>query len=188
MKKYYIAALCVAFAAGAAWGRWGPDNRVDALKAAADSIAAAAVARDSAALRVADSLRAYADSIANARAPVIVVVRRDSAAAARADAAVAAARTARDSNVALVAAVRARDGALAGMRALAVLDSLTIAAERARGDSLAVALRDQTAAVLDLNARLQSLDRRRPKWARVAMEVVKIGGAAYVGYEIGRGR
>lgn len=179
MKITWPVALWICgVAMGVGLGRWATNRQVAHLKQQGDSAQAAALARDYAATAFSDSLVQYIDSLKQTKKPVTIKIAMDSAAAARAAQAVAAATTARDSNVALVAEVTALASENTGLRINARTDSLTLWAAMRRGDSLATVLHDQTQEVVRLNALIQQLNSHTlPTWARVSFEVIRTGFA-----------
>lgn len=133
----------------------------------------------------ADSLRRRADSIAATRQVVIHQVVQDTVAAAIAQRSLAAARTVRDTNVALRLENQALRQAVSGLWAANRQAEQIIALERARGDSLDKALGEVNGQLQAVNARVQDL-KPAPKWLRVSWEVVKLAGAGWAGYQLGR--
>lgn len=126
----------------------------------------------------ADSLRRASDSLAQRQVRVVTVVRQDTAAAHVARQALAIAKTARDSNVALVGEVTALRSANAGLFEALALAQTEAATERMRGDSL-------ERVVVDLGRRIAKL-KPRPKWFTVSLRVVELVAAVKGGYEWGK--
>jgi hypothetical protein len=179
--KYLVVGAVLLFGAGfgAAWC-WG-DAKVEALQAFGDSVQVAADARAAAALAHSAADSAIIDSLQKSKRPVTIRISRDSALADSAAQAVAVAKTAADSNVALVVQVAALKTENAGLRQNARTDSLSVFFAVRRGDSLQVALTEQTKAIADLNRRIQQLTPRTPKWVKAATYVVTAGAGFYAG-------
>src|SRR5258708_33202192 len=101
----------------------GTDRQILALQIHSDSVNAAAHLRDSTTSRVADSLKQRIAVLQQAKRPVT----RDSADAALAALAVRDAKTAKDSNVALVVQVASLTSEIATLKANAAKDAQSIA-------------------------------------------------------------
>jgi len=179
--------LLVAFLAGSVVGLFvrGSDNRIEALQAYADSVRRADSLEVAGALEFAAGERHRADSLQALRQRVRVVVRQDSADAVAAREAVATAQTLRDSATALVEHVAALEHQATAYAELSRLDSLTLVAERARGDSLLRVVGDLNEDIRGLTDRVAKL-RPMPKWARYSLEVVKLGAVGYAGFKAGQ--
>lgn len=147
------------------------DKSIEELQAHSKVTVAEATAFGDSMVRVADSLRRQ-------QVRVVTVVKQDTTAARVARQALASAKNARDS-IALYQIENANlESAKLGLFQALALANAESDSLRRRGDSL------QTV-VSDLGRRIERL-KPRPKWLRVSIEVVKIGGAAYAGYEAGR--
>ncbi len=162
-------------------------KQLRATKATVDSLTQVANSTTAFALSLHESLHAAEDSLQKAKRPMVVRLAADSTNAARADSALAAVGTARDSILTLTAGNEALKAELIDVRALWHLDSLTMAAQRRDADTLAAALK-RVHDDLDLaNRRVQQLEApEAPKWLRVTFEAAKIGGAFYGGVQFGK--
>jgi hypothetical protein len=187
LNRAGVLALVVAFVAGGLLGLLvrGGDRQVRALQAYADSLRQADSTDVVAALAFAASERRRADSIQAAKVPVRVVTRRDGVTVDALRQAVQAAQTAGDSLALLVDEVATLEHQVAAYEDLRDADSLTLLAERARGDRLELTVRDLDDSNAKLTARIQKL-RPMPKLARVGLEVVKLGVVGYAGFKAGQ--
>lgn len=161
------------------------DRKVKSLQAFSDRVATSSAAITARANARADSLRQRSDSLARLRQPVIRQVERDTVTAELARRSLAAARTVRDTNVALWLENQGLRQAMGGLFvALHQADEI-IALERARGDSLKKALGDVNLQLQSLNVRVQQL-KPPPRWLRYSWEAVKLAGVAKLAYDAGR--
>lgn len=137
----------------------------------------------------ADSLRRHADSLGRSRQLLISKnIIPDTTAAHDAHSAADRARAIGDlraENVALRVENIALRRAVLNLWMAQRIDSLVIAAERARGDSLSEALNDVNLQLQSLAVRVEQL-KPPPQLLRISWEVVKIGGALYGGYQLGK--
>lgn len=161
------------------------DQRLQKVQAYADTVATSAAKITARANARADSARTRADSIARVQRPVLVRVERDTIAAAVAARSLAAARTVRDTNVALRLENLALRQAVGGLWVALEQERQISALERARGDSLRKALGDVNLQLQAVNARVQDLG-PKPRWIAIGEKVVLVAAAAWVGYQVGR--
>lgn len=175
-----LAAIAI-FVAGLSMAYCFGDRKVQALQHYADSVAQVARNRDSVATAVSDQLADTVAALNKRKTRVVMVARADSATVAKLDTAIAQAETLGEKVTLLEEqnTVLKREN-LNLWQALAISDSaLTFAT--ARGDTLQVALHDQTAQIIVLNTRIQQLTPRTPKWLRISLRAVEIGAAFYAG-------
>lgn len=182
-----LATLGIGLALGVGLTRWRDNAQVVALQAHADSAARSAAARDSAQIV---RIKATNDSLAVLRATKAAAKAAETAALAGADSlarALAAVTTAADS-------IPLLNGEVLNLRiAVAKADARTTIAEAETQVWRFRALKAETDVGLlndqiqDLNTQIQALNHHAlPKWFRVSLEVVKLGGAAYAGYQVGK--
>lgn len=186
--KGLLLTLLVGAAIGYAATTWAKDAQIARLKVTADSV------------RVADSVTAahalaFADSVAK-----VVVAKDAEEAAAKAQAATAA-KSVATFHDALHAAIANNTVALAAFDSLEAahaaekqqLQNAIVAADAkvlaltAANDTLRLAIGDLNRSVAFLANRVNALHGgTTPKWLKVSLEVVKIGGAFYAGVQAGK--
>lgn len=163
--------------AGTAWC-WG-DAKIEALQHLSDSTTTAALRRDSAAKAQAVIDSATIDSLQRSKVSITI----DSTGAAEAAAAVKRAKTASDSNVALVRQVAHLEGEIAGYRKNKTTDSLSLLVAQASNRMLRDSLSAQTLAIVRLNTEIQRLTPKTPKWVKTATYVATAGGFFVAGVQ-----
>lgn len=161
------------------------DRKVQQLREYSHQVATSSAAIVARANARADTARRRADSIGTSRRTVLRVVERDTTAAAVAARSLAAARTVRDTNVALRMENQALRGALGSLWVALAQSDTIIAIERARGDSLRQALGDVNLQLQSLNVRVQQL-KPPPRLLRYTWEALKLIAVAKVAYDAGR--
>lgn len=187
--KQALLVFILGLAVGIALTYVGTSRQIAGLQHAAADSTTAAHQRDSAVTVYADSLAAVVDSLQLAKRPVTIKIAQDSAAARTAAEAVRRARTASDSNVALVAQVTSLTAEIVGLRSNAHADSLSLWDALARGNALQDSLHAQTRIIVDLNVRIQHLNEHRlPAWARVGFEATRTVLAVKGFVDVVRGR
>ena len=176
-------------AAGVGFTCFGTNRRIAAVKRASADSTKVALARDSAVTAFADSLAARVDSLQKAKRPVAIKIVRDSTAAAQADSALREAKTASDSNMALVVEVASLLSEVQGLKENAAADSLSLFAAMARGNALQDSLHAQTRTIVGLNQQIQRLNQHvLPKWFRVSFDLIQKGFAVKGIVDVVRGR
>lgn len=156
-----------------------------ALKAYADSVQMVSAEATARATAYADSMRRVSDSAAAAEFAAKTALNNARQVARNLSQAVAQARTASDSNTALVALVAQQDTVIkTQFLALSAADA-QIATERLRGDSLDVALGSAKRTIADLTHHIDQLNGHAlPKWARIGLKTVEVGLAVRGGFAL----
>jgi len=171
--------------AGIAATCWGTNRQIAAVKQAAADSTKIAIARDSAVTHYADSLKDQVDSLQKAKRPVTIQISHDSAEAAKADSALAVAKTKDDSILAYRTENVSLKLEIVGLRKNAHTDSLSLFDAMARGNVLQDSLRAQTRTIVGLNTQIQQLNQHAlPGWARTGFEVLRTGLAVWKGGEV----
>lgn len=184
--RWLVGWTLVVFAAGFGLAYLLGDSKVEALQHYSDSVTVAAK-HDSALANVfADSMAGVVDSLQKSKRPVTIKISQDSALEDSAARAVARAQTAADSNKAYAIQVLALKSEVAGLRANARTDTLSLAKAMFRGDSLQRVVNAQTTRISNLNIEIQALTPRTPKWLRVSLRVAELAVAFKAGMEYGQ--
>jgi hypothetical protein len=150
------------------------------LQAYADSVGVADSTKAAQVKKYSDSITALVSIVSVQRTKIIVRTKVDTTQVA---AVLARAKSASDS-AAQVPVLLAANRNL--FQALTLSDSI-IRAETRRGDSLQTVTESLNQGMQRLVGRINSLH-GTPTWLKVSFEVLKIGGAGYVGWRVGRGR
>jgi len=131
-----------------------------------------------------DSLRQRTDSILATRAPIIRQAVQDTASANAAARSLAAARTVRDTNVALRLEIQQLRRANLNLWVALQQSDQAIALERARGDSLHKVVGEVNLRLQTLAAQIEDL-KPPPRWLSIGWKAVAAVGLVKVGYDLG---
>lgn len=184
MRNYLIAfAVGLAIGVAAMW-YWG-DRQYASLKTYADSTRVADSTITARAHKYSDSLEGEVAKLQTRKQKIIVKVIADTAGVAAAESLLVAANSTSDSVKALKAEVSVlKDVNKTLWQAVAVADSQTVL-ERHRADTLLAKVDTLNVSVQKLTQKISALH-GTPKWLRISFEALKVGGAAYAGYQIGK--
>jgi len=189
MESVSLRNLLIAFAAGLVMGLVGmwyvSGKQYASLKTFADSTRAADSTQVAQVHHYSDSLEMEVAQLSARKQKIITKVVADTSGIAAAESLIVAASTSRDNIDAQreeIAVLKSVNKSL--FAALAISDTM-FAREKQRGDSLQHTLDSVNQSVQQLTERINKLH-GMPTWFKVSVEIVKIGGATYAGFQFGK--
>jgi prophage DNA circulation protein len=183
--KATLVAFLIGLVAGVAGMAYVGSKQYGKLKTFADSIAKSDSVAKAEVHNFKDSMGTVVATLTAKKQKVIVKAIADTSGVAAAESALVVARTTADSMKDLKTANEALKAVNVNLwKALAFSDSISAVKQQVI-DSLSHTVDGLNDSVQKLTQRINKLH-GTPKWLSISFEVVKIGGAAYGGYELGK--